>query len=230
MATEFIENHPYDELQVGQSAELQRTLTRDDIVLFGKVSGDLNPTHVDPEFARGSAAGEITGHSLWSSGLISSLLGNVLPGPGTVYRKQDLAFQRPIALGDTLTARVKVIAHDGAGNSGEDTSDADFEINDPVAGVIPDKEIPSYLVITGNMPNPFSRHTTVRFGIPRDGWVNMTVYDVSGRLVARLVDGSLPAGYHTVEWAENGKVGAGIYFLKLHLGSEDVTRKVVISR
>jgi len=75
MAAEFIENHPYDEIRVGQSAELQRTLTRDDIVLFGKVSGDLNPTHVDPEFARGSAAGEITGHSLWSSGLISSLLG-----------------------------------------------------------------------------------------------------------------------------------------------------------
>ena len=108
MATEFIENHPYDEIRVGQSAELQRTLTRDDIVLFGKVSGDLNPTHVDAEFARGSAAGEITGHSLWNSGLISSLLGNVLPGPGTVYRKQDMQFHRPVALDDTVTARVKV--------------------------------------------------------------------------------------------------------------------------
>ncbi len=108
MATEFIENHPYDEIRVGQSAELQRTLTRDDIVLFGKVSGDLNPTHLDEEFARGSAAGEITGHSLWNSGLISSLLGNVLPGPGTVYRKQDMQFHRPVALDDTVTARVKV--------------------------------------------------------------------------------------------------------------------------
>jgi phosphate acetyltransferase len=108
MATEFIENHPYDEIQVGQSAELQRTLTRDDIALFGKVSGDLNPTHLDQEFARSSAAGELTGHSLWNSGLISSLLGNVLPGPGTVYRKQDLQFHRPVALDDTVTARVKV--------------------------------------------------------------------------------------------------------------------------
>ncbi len=110
MATEFIENHPYDEIQVGQSAELQRTLTRDDIVLFGKVSGDLNPTHVDPAFARGSAAGEITGHSLWSSGLISSLLGNVLPGPGTVYRKQDLAFQRPVALQHAHALRKRAVA------------------------------------------------------------------------------------------------------------------------
>ncbi len=108
MVTEFIENHPYEELRVGQSAELQRTLTRDDIVLFGKVSGDLNPTHVDAEYARGSATGAITGHSLWSSGLISSLLGNLLPGPGTVYRKQDMQFHRPVVLDDTVTARIKV--------------------------------------------------------------------------------------------------------------------------
>jgi phosphate acetyltransferase len=108
MATEFIENHPYDEIRVGQSAELQRTLTRDDIALFGKVSGDLNPTHLDEEFARSSTAREITGHSLWNSGLISSLLGNVLPGPGTVYRKQDMVFHRPVALDDTVTARIKV--------------------------------------------------------------------------------------------------------------------------
>ena len=108
MTTTFIENHPYDEIRVGQSAELQRTLTRDDIALFSKVSGDLNPTHLNEEYARSSAAKEITGHSLWNSGLISSLLGNVLPGPGTVYRKQDLQFHRPVLLDDTVTARVKV--------------------------------------------------------------------------------------------------------------------------
>jgi phosphate acetyltransferase len=104
----MIENHPYDEIRLGQSAELQRTLTRDDIVLFGKVSGDLNPTHVDVNYARESAIGTVTGHSLWSSGLISSLLGNLLPGPGTVYRKQDMQFHRPVALGDRLTASIKV--------------------------------------------------------------------------------------------------------------------------
>jgi phosphate acetyltransferase len=108
MATEFIENHPYDEIRVGQSAELQRTLTRDDIALFGRVSGDINPTHLDEDYARSSATGEITGHSLWNSGLISSLLGNVLPGPGTIYRKQDMQFHRTVALEDTVTARVKV--------------------------------------------------------------------------------------------------------------------------
>jgi phosphate acetyltransferase len=115
MATEMIENHPYEEIRLGQTAELQRTLTRDDIVLFGKVSGDLNPTHVDMDYARASATGTVTGHSLWSSGLISSLLGNLLPGPGTVYRKQDMQFHRPVALGDRLTASVKV-REKGAGN------------------------------------------------------------------------------------------------------------------
>ncbi|MGD8533235.1 MAG: bifunctional enoyl-CoA hydratase/phosphate acetyltransferase, partial [Gammaproteobacteria bacterium] len=108
MAIEMIENHPYEEIRVGQTAELQRTLTRDDIVLFGKVSGDLNPTHVDADYASNSAIGTITGHSLWSSGLISSLLGNLLPGPGTVYRKQDVQFHRPIALDDRVTARIRV--------------------------------------------------------------------------------------------------------------------------
>jgi len=108
MTTECLENHPYEELRVGQSAELQRTLTRDDIALFSKVSGDLNPTHVDEEYAEGSATGRVTGHSLWNSGLISSLLGNMLPGPGTVYRSQDLHFHCPVVLDDTVTARVKV--------------------------------------------------------------------------------------------------------------------------
>lgn len=107
MATEFIENRPFDEIQIGQSAELERTLTRDDIAMFGKVSGDLNPTHFGEEYRHGSAAPGVTGHSLWSTGLISSLLGNVLPGPGTVYRRQDVEFQRPVALGDTVTARIE---------------------------------------------------------------------------------------------------------------------------
>jgi hypothetical protein len=130
----------------------------------------------------------------------------------------------------TTTARIKVIAYDAAGNDGEDASDADFEIYDPVSGVRTDREVPSHLVITGNMPNPFSGRTTVKFGIPRDGWVDMAVYDVSGRLVTRLVDGSYTAGYHSVEWADNGDIGTGLYFLRLRLGQDEVSRKLVISR
>jgi len=77
--------------------------------LFSKVSGDLNPTHVDAEYARARGAKGVVGHSLWATNLISSLLANVLPGPGTVYRAQDASFHRQIALGDTLTARIRVV-------------------------------------------------------------------------------------------------------------------------
>jgi phosphate acetyltransferase len=108
MTAEFIENRTFDEIQTGQSAELQRTLTRDDVALFGKVSGDLNPTHMDEDYARERGANGIVGHSLWATSLISSLLANVLPGPGTVYLSQSSSFHRPVDLGDTLTARIRV--------------------------------------------------------------------------------------------------------------------------
>lgn len=106
---EFLENRIYDDIQVGQMAGLERTLTRDDVALFSKVSGDLNPIHVDEEYARARGAKGVVGHSLWATSLISSLLANVLPGPGTVYRSQDSTFYRQVNLGDTLKARVTVL-------------------------------------------------------------------------------------------------------------------------
>ncbi len=86
------------------------------------------------------------------------------------------------------------------------------------------------VVIAGANPNPFSERTSVRFGIPKDGSVKLVVYDVSGRQVADLADGYYPAGYHSVDWATGGAVRAGIYFLSLRCGPDEVTRKVVISQ
>ncbi|WP_295887970.1 bifunctional enoyl-CoA hydratase/phosphate acetyltransferase [uncultured Thiohalocapsa sp.] len=106
---DILENRTYDEIKLGQTAELQRILTRDDLALFSKVSGDLNPIHMDEAYARAQGAKGVVGHSLWATGLISSLLANVLPGPGTVYRNQDAEFHRQVQLGDTLTAKVKVV-------------------------------------------------------------------------------------------------------------------------
>jgi phosphate acetyltransferase len=108
MSAEFIENRTFDEIQVGQTAELQRTLTLDDVALFGKVSGDLNPIHMDADYAREAGADGVVGHSLWTTGLISSLLANVLPGPGTRYVSQSARFMRSIEPGDVLTARIRV--------------------------------------------------------------------------------------------------------------------------
>lgn len=105
---EFIENKTYDEIVVGDSASLQRTLTERDIQLFAVMSGDINPAHVDPEYAKSSLFHEVIAHGLWGGSLISTVLGTLYPGPGTVYIDQSLHFSRPVTLGDTITVSVTV--------------------------------------------------------------------------------------------------------------------------
>jgi len=107
-ALQFIENKTFDELKIGDTAELTRQLNQQDIDLFAVMSGDVNPTHVDEEFAKSNSYHRIVGHGMWEGALISAVLGTLLPGPGTLYLKQSLAFCGPISLGDTITARVVV--------------------------------------------------------------------------------------------------------------------------
>ncbi|MFN3883514.1 MAG: bifunctional enoyl-CoA hydratase/phosphate acetyltransferase, partial [Rhodocyclaceae bacterium] len=101
-----IENRTYDEIQVGDSASLTRTLRPEDIQMFAIISGDMNPTHVDPEYARSSQFREVVGHGMWGAMLFSNILGTQFPGPGTVYVEQKLHFDRVVRIGDTLTATV----------------------------------------------------------------------------------------------------------------------------
>lgn len=105
---ELLENKTFDEIKVGDCATLTRTLTSEDIHLFATLSGDVNPTHTDMEYAQHSAFQKIMGHSMWSGILLSNLLGNQLPGPGTVYRGQTLEFKRPVAVGDTVSITITV--------------------------------------------------------------------------------------------------------------------------
>ena len=99
----YIENKTYDEIKVGDSATLVRTLRPEDIQLFAIMSGDVNPAHVDPEYARSSLFREVIAHGMWGGALISTVLGTQFPGPGTLYVDQTLHFSRPLTLGDTLT-------------------------------------------------------------------------------------------------------------------------------
>lgn len=103
---EYIENQTFDEIDIGQTASLQRVLTKDDILLFAAVSGDVNPAHVDEEFARSEIFQKIIAHGMWGASLISTVLGTVLPGPGTIYLGQTLRFRRPVAVGDEITVTV----------------------------------------------------------------------------------------------------------------------------
>jgi phosphate acetyltransferase len=101
-----IENRTYDEIQPGDSATLVRTLTEQDIKLFAVMSGDINPAHVDPDYALNSRFREVIGHGMWSGALISTVLGTAFPGPGTIYLGQELRFKRPVKVGDTVTVKV----------------------------------------------------------------------------------------------------------------------------
>jgi phosphotransacetylase/acyl dehydratase len=106
MSGDYLENRTFAEIRPGDSASLVKTLTSQDLRLFAAVSGDVNPTHVDEEYARHFLSGRLVGHSLWSGALISGVLGTKLPGPGTVYVSQDLRFLGPVHVGDTVTATV----------------------------------------------------------------------------------------------------------------------------
>ena len=109
---ETIENRTFDEIRIGDSASLERRLTVADIKLFAIMSGDVNPAHVDEDYAKASPFHQVIAHGLWGGALISTVLGTQLPGPGTIYLEQSLRFRRPVALGDRLTITVTVAEKD----------------------------------------------------------------------------------------------------------------------
>ncbi len=107
-----IENRTFEEIEVGERATLERTLSWQDIELFAVMSGDVNPAHVDEEYARSDRFHRIVAHGMWGASLISALLGTRLPGPGAIYIDQTLFFRAPVSIGDTITVSVTVTSKD----------------------------------------------------------------------------------------------------------------------
>jgi len=105
---ERIENRTFDELAPGDTAALVRTLTYKDVEALAIMSGDMDPAHVDADFAKSETFHTVVAHGTWGGALISTVLATQLPGPGTIYVDQSLHFHRPVGLGDTITATVKV--------------------------------------------------------------------------------------------------------------------------
>jgi 3-hydroxybutyryl-CoA dehydratase len=99
---------------VGQSAELERTLTEADVMAFAALTGDYNPVHVDAVAAAASPFGERIVHGMLTASLLSTLLAMQLPGPGAIYVAQSVRFPRPVKFGETVTARVEITAIDPA--------------------------------------------------------------------------------------------------------------------
>ena len=104
----------YEKIKVGDRAVLERRITAEDIEKFAQVTGDKNPVHLDEEYARKSFFGRRIAHGMLTAGLVSNLLGNVLPGPGTIYLRQELKFKAPVYPGELITAAVEVSAKDDA--------------------------------------------------------------------------------------------------------------------
>ncbi len=109
---DFLENHPFSEIRLGDTASLERKVTQRDIQLFAAVSGDANPNHVDALYARSSDFHGIIAHGMLGASLISTLLGTRFPGPGTIYLGQSLKFLKPVHTGDVLTVAVTVTSLD----------------------------------------------------------------------------------------------------------------------
>jgi 3-hydroxybutyryl-CoA dehydratase len=103
-----------DELSVGMTASAGKTITEADILLYAAVSTDTNPLHLDAEAAAVGPFKERVAHGMLTAGLISAVMGNRLPGPGTVYLGQTLRFRAPVKIGDTVTATVEVTTIDAA--------------------------------------------------------------------------------------------------------------------
>ena len=103
-----MDGYAFEDLQVGQTASVAKTITEADILMFAAVSLDTNPVHLNAEAAAASPFKERIAHGMLSAGLISAVLGTRLPGPGTIYLAQSLRFRAPVKIGDTVTATAEV--------------------------------------------------------------------------------------------------------------------------
>lgn len=95
---------------IGQTASFSKKITEQDVVTFAEISGDKNPVHLDEAYAKQTRFGKRIAHGALSMGLVSAVLGNILPGHGTVYLSQTLKFTKPVYFDDTLTATVEITA------------------------------------------------------------------------------------------------------------------------
>ena len=97
-----------EQLSIGETAEFTKTISESDVYLYAGVTGDLNPAHINEEYAKKTFFKTRIVHGMLLGGLVSTVLGNRLPGPGTIYLRQHLDFLAPVRIGDTITASVEI--------------------------------------------------------------------------------------------------------------------------
>jgi len=97
-----------EDMRLGDQASVTNTVTERDIERFAEVSGDTNPVHLDEAYAAGTVFKGRIAHGMLGASFISAVLANRLPGPGTIYLSQSLAFKAPVRIGDEVTTTVTV--------------------------------------------------------------------------------------------------------------------------
>ena len=102
---------PRNAFTVGEKASLSKTMSESDVETFARLTGDVNPVHVDEAYAKTTRFGGRIAHGMLTAGLISAVLGTRLPGPGGIYLNQTLKFTAPVRMGDTITATAEVTAY-----------------------------------------------------------------------------------------------------------------------
>ena len=98
-----------EQLQVGDTAQFSKTVSESDIYLFAGVTGDLNPAHVNEDYAKNTFFKTRIAHGMLTASFISTVIGTMLPGPGTIYMRQEANFLAPVKIGDTVNAIVEVL-------------------------------------------------------------------------------------------------------------------------
>lgn len=99
----------YSQINVGDTASFQKTISEADVYMFAGVTGDMNPAHINHEAMKDTKFGGRIVHGMLSAGLVSAVLGMQLPGPGTIYLSQQLTFKAPVKMGETIKAVAEVV-------------------------------------------------------------------------------------------------------------------------
>jgi 3-hydroxybutyryl-CoA dehydratase len=100
---------PYEEIEIGETASVSKTITEADIINFAGTIGDFNPIHLNSEYAKTTMFGERIAHGMLTASFISTLVGTCLPGINALYLSQEVKFVKPVRIGDTITAHGEVI-------------------------------------------------------------------------------------------------------------------------
>ena len=112
----YKDGYKYEDLSIGMTHQTEHVITEKDIELFAEVSGDRNPLHMDEEFAKNTPFGQRIAHGALTASYISGILGNDLPGPGSIFVGLNMRFRRPVLIGSLVIVKVEVTEMRDRGN------------------------------------------------------------------------------------------------------------------